>query len=227
MEPTERVVVIAGATGRLGRAVVSGFAGDGHPVVVLGRDQARLDTLVASLPSGPGRLLALQADPADADRLRETAQRVRDEVGPAGILIDAIGGYRGEVGLAEAPADELESMLDAHVRSAWNLLRAFLPDVRVATGGRVISVSSTTAATPGTTGAAYAAAKAALEALTLAAAKELARTDATANVIVLRTIGDDRRTATSTAEIVAAIRWLCSPEAAAVNGQRIALVGRT
>ena len=221
-----RVVVVAGATGPLGQAVATSFAADGQPVVVLGRDQAALDSLVARLPPGSTRHLALAADPTDAGQLVGAAQRVRDELGGAAIVIDAIGGYRGDTGLAEAPADELEAMLDAHVRSAWNLLRTFLPDIRVATGGRVITVSTTTAATPGSTGAAYAAAKAALETLTMSVAKELAKTDATANIIVLRVIGDEKRTGTSTDEIVAAIRWLCSPEASAVNGQRIPLVGR-
>ncbi|HET7728338.1 MAG TPA: SDR family oxidoreductase [Candidatus Limnocylindrales bacterium] len=221
-----RVVVVAGATGRLGQATAASFLADGHPVVLLGRDQARLDALVASLPDSSGRPLALETDPRDPGRLIQAAQRVRDEVGPASILVDAIGGYRGETGIPEAAADELEAMLDAHVRSAWSLLRAFLPDLRVATGGRVITVSSTTARTPGATGAAYAAAKGALETLTLAAAKELAKSDATANVIVLRMIGDEKRTSTPTDEIVSAIRWLCSPEASAVNGQRIPLVGR-
>jgi len=221
-----RVVVVAGATGPLGQAVATSFAADGQSVVVLGRDQAALDALVARLPPVSARHLALAADPTDAGQLVGAAQRVRDELGGAAIVIDAIGGYRGDTGLAEAPGDELEAMLDAHVRSAWNLLRTFLPDLRVASGGRVITVSTTTAATPAGTGAAYAAAKAALETLTMAVAKELAKTDATANIIVLRVIGDEKRTATSTKEIVATIRWLCSPEASAVNGQRIPLVGR-
>jgi len=221
-----RVVVVAGATGPLGQAVATSFAADGQSVVVLGRDQAALDALVARLQPVSARHLALAADPTDAGQLVGAAQRVRDELGGAAIVIDAIGGYRGDTGLAEAPGDELEAMLDAHVRSAWNLLRTFLPDLRVASGGRVITVSTTTAATPASTGAAYAAAKAALETLTMAVAKELAKTDATANIIVLRVIGDEKRTATSTKEIVATIRWLCSPEASAVNGQRIPLVGR-
>jgi len=226
MANDSRVVVVAGATGPLGQAVATSFAADGQPVVVLGRDQPALDALVARLPPASGRHLALAADPTDPGQLVGAAQRVRDELGGAAIVIDAIGGYRGDTGLAEAPGDELEAMLDAHVRSAWNLLRTFLPDVRVATGGRVITFSTTTAATPAGTGAAYAAAKAALETLTMAVAKELAKADATANVIVLRVIGDEKRTATSTDEIVAAIRWLCSVEASAVNGQRIPLVGR-
>ena len=220
------MVVVAGATGPLGRAAAGAFAEDGHRVVVLGRDQPELDALVDGLAPVPGGHLAHAVDPIDGAALLGAAQRVRDDVGPAAIVLDAIGGYRAAGGIPEGPDDELDAMLDAHVRSAWNLQRAFLPDVRVATGGRLITVSSTTAANPGVTGAAYAAAKAALETLTMAAAKELSKTDATANVIVIRMIDEAARAATSPAEIVAAIRWLCSSAASAVNGQRIPLVGR-
>jgi len=227
MESTERVVVVAGATGQLGRAVAAAFAEDGHPIVVLGRDHAELDALVSGLPPVERGHLVVTVDPVDAADVFSAAHEIRNALGPVAILVDAVGGYRGGAGIAEAADDELEAMLDAHVRSAWNLLRAFLPDVRVAGGGRVITVSTTTAATPGSTGAAYAAAKSALETLTMAAARELAKADATANVLVLRMIGREKRTETSPEEIVAAIRWLCSSAAAAVNGQRIPLVGRS
>jgi NAD(P)-dependent dehydrogenase (short-subunit alcohol dehydrogenase family) len=57
-------------------------------------------------------------------------------------------------------------------------------------------------------------------------AKNLAGSNATANVILVRTIGDEKPTHTRPEEIAAAMAWLCSPQAAAVSGQRIPLIGR-
>ena len=57
-------------------------------------------------------------------------------------------------------------------------------------------------------------------------AKEFAGTTATANVVLIRTIGSEKPTHTRPEEVAAALAWLCSPEAGAVNGQRIPLVGR-
>jgi len=45
-------------------------------------------------------------------------------------------------------------------------------------------------------------------------------------VIVVRAIGIEKPTDTRAAEIAAAMAFLCSPEAGAINGQRIPLVGR-
>lgn len=57
-------------------------------------------------------------------------------------------------------------------------------------------------------------------------AKDLAGTNATANVVLVRTIGDEKPTHTRPEEIAAAMAWLCTPQASAVSGQRIPLVGR-
>ena len=49
---------------------------------------------------------------------------------------------------------------------------------------------------------------------------------ATANVVVLRAIGNEKPTEQRPEEIAATMAWLCSSEAGAVNGQRIPLIGR-
>jgi len=46
-------------------------------------------------------------------------------------------------------------------------------------------------------------------------------------VLLVRTIGDAKPTHTRPEEIAAAMLWLCSPEAGAINGQRVPLVGRS
>ena len=97
-------------------------------------------------------------------------------------------------------------------------------------------VSSPFAATPGPRGASYAIAKAAEEVLLRTLAREAATDGVTANILVLRTLDDERSRAarpnaktagwTTPDEFADAIAWLASPAAAAVNGARIPLDGR-
>jgi NAD(P)-dependent dehydrogenase (short-subunit alcohol dehydrogenase family) len=87
-------------------------------------------------------------------------------------------------------------------------------------------MSSFVASTPTAKHAAYAASKAAAEALTISVAKDLAGTTATANIVVVRSIGSEKPGDTRPEEIAAAMLWLASPEAGATNGQRIQLFGR-
>ena len=98
--------------------------------------------------------------------------------------------------------------------STIHAIRAFLPDIKAAEHGRIVTMSTPLAAAPTTNVAAYAATKAAVESLTISVAKDLAGTTATANVVLVRTIGDEKPTHTRPEEIAAAMAWLCTPEAA-------------
>ena len=222
----DRIVVITGATGKLGPTVAATFAAAGDRIAALGRRADALETLVEGLPGGSGRHLALAVDLRDADRAVAASAVVRERMGPPTVLLHVVGSYRGEAGIAEAPLAEWAAMLDVNLWSTVHAVRAFLPDIRAAEHGRLVTVSTPFAASPNATGGAYSASKAAVEALTLSVAKELAGTSATANVILVRTIGDAKPHHTRPAEIAAALLWLTSPDAGIVNGQRIPLVGR-
>lgn len=221
-----RVVVVTGASGRLGGVVARAFAEAGDRLALLGRRADALDALVAGLPGGVDRHLPVAVDLVDAEAARVAADRVATDLGPASILLHLAGGYRGEAGLAETPDDEWRAMLDVNLWPTVNALRAFLPQIRSAAAGRIVTVSTPFARAPLASGAAYSATKAAVEAITLSVARELAGTAATANVILVRTIGDAKPHHTRPAEIVAALRWLCSPEAGVVHGQLIPVLGR-
>ena len=222
----DRVVIVCGATGKLGPVVARAFADDGARVAALARRPDELEPLLASLPGGAARHLAIVADLNKPQSVTAAAETVRERLGPAEVLLQLVGGFRGELGLAEAPYVELAAMLNVNLMSTYHALRAFLPQVRLAEHGRIVTVSTPFAQNPGPASAGYAASKAAVETLTMSVAKELAGTTATANVIVVRTIGDAKPTHTRPAEVVAALLWLCQPESGAINGQRIPLVGR-
>jgi NAD(P)-dependent dehydrogenase (short-subunit alcohol dehydrogenase family) len=226
MSMQHRVVVVCGASGKLGPVVAHAFADSGARVAALARRMEEVEPLIASLPGGPARHLAVAADLGKPPTLKAAADTIRERLGPAEVLLQLVGGYRGELGLADAPYAELAAMLNVNLLSTYHAVRAFLPDIRAAEHGRIVTVSTPFAQNPGAASAGYAASKAAVETLTLSVAKELAGTTATANVIVIRTIGEAKPTHTRPEEIVAAILWLCSPAAGAINGQRIPLVGR-
>jgi NADP-dependent 3-hydroxy acid dehydrogenase YdfG len=61
-----KIVIITGATGVLGRKTAQAFAERGHSLVVLGNDQAKLDSLVRDLNLPAERLLASIVDLRDS-----------------------------------------------------------------------------------------------------------------------------------------------------------------
>lgn len=223
---SERVIAITGATGKLGRVVAAHFAGTGARLALLARSEEDVVALAAELQGGADRHAGLAVDLSDAASSGAVAAAVGERLGPASVLLHLVGGYAGGTPFVDGDDEEFRHLLDLNLWSTIHAIRAFLPDVIAAEHGRIITVSAFVAATPTPKHAAYAASKAAVEALTISVARDLAGTTATSNVVVLRSIGDEKPTEQRPEEIAATMAWLCSTEAGTVNGQRINLFGR-
>ena len=223
---TGRVIAITGATGKLGRVVAARFAGAGARIALLARSEQDCMTVAEGLPGGLDRHGAFPVDLGSATSATEVAAQVRAQLGPVSALLHLVGGYAGGTPFAETTDSEMKLLLDLNLWSTVHAVRAFLPDVAAAEHGRIVTVSTFVAGAPTPKHAAYAASKAAVEALTISVARDLAGTTATANVVVIRSIGAEKPTDQRPEEIAATMAWLCSPEGGAVNGQRINVFGR-
>jgi len=219
-----KVVVITGATGATGRAAAQAFAARGDSLVLLSRDPSHLDALTRDLALPSERIHTQAVDLTDASALRSAAEAASVKFGGLHILIHLVGGWTGGKTLVDSAPADLDSMLDQHVRTTFNLFQAFVPHLTRAGWGRVLTVSSPVASRPAAKLGAYAAAKSAQEALFLTLADELKGTGVTANVIQVHSIDVDHKgKGTPPEEIVAAMRYLCSDEAAKINGARLPL----
>jgi NAD(P)-dependent dehydrogenase (short-subunit alcohol dehydrogenase family) len=167
---------------------------------------------------------------------REVVAAAAQAFGRVDVVAHLVGGWAGGTEVAALDHDEVRRMLDQHLWTTLNILQAAIPGMRERGYGRLIGVSTPFATTPGPRGAAYAIAKSSVELLLRSVAKEVAADGITANVLVMRTLDDERARAqqpnakrnswTAPEELAEAIAWLASPGAAAVNGARIPLDGR-
>jgi NAD(P)-dependent dehydrogenase (short-subunit alcohol dehydrogenase family) len=217
-----KVIVITGATGALGNKTAHAFAARGHSLVLIDRNQDRLDALTRDLNLPPERLFASVVDLRDQNAVHSTAEVVRAKFGGVHALIHLVGGWVGGKILVEARGEDLNFMLHQHIWTTFHLFQAFTPHLIQNGWGRVMIVSaSTVPSPPGKTGT-YTAAKAAQENLILTVAAELKEHGVTANIIQVRAIDvENKGTGTTPDEIVAAMLYLFSDEASKVNGARI------
>src|SRR5688572_6316095 len=183
-----RVVVITGATGALGIKAAHAFAADGHLLVLLDRNQNKLDALSHDLNLPDERLFAVMVDLQDADAVRSTAEAVFVKFGGAHALIHLVGGWVGGKTLVESNSEDLESMLGQHVWTTFHLFQSFSPQLSKNGWGRVIVVSKSTVPNPPGKEGIYAAAKAAQENLVLNLSAELKENGVTANIIQVKAI---------------------------------------
>ncbi len=220
----ERVVVITGATGGLGQFTARAFAEQGASLALISTSQDKLDNLADELNMPADRILTRAADLLDSEAVREAAEAVSDKFGRVDILVHLVGGWIGGETIAEADLDDFKFMLDQHAWTTIHLLQAFSPKLAANNWGRVITVSSPSAANPPAKSGAYAVGKAAQETLLFSLADEFKGTDVTANVIQVSYIDvENEGKGTTPEEIIAAILYLCSEEARKVSGTRLSL----
>jgi len=220
----DKVVVITGATGALGRKTAETFAECGHSLALLDNDPKKLDSLVLDLGLPEDRLFTSVVDLRDGGAVLGTAEAVSNKFGSVHALIHLVGGWTGGKTIADTPAEDLESMLGQHVWTTFNLFKAFSPRLAASGWGRVITVSPSTVARPPAERGVYTATKAAQETLVLTLAAELKESGVTANIIQVQAIDVENKGAGTTPDvIVATMQYLFSDQAGKVNGARIPL----
>ena len=232
-------VVVTGATGNLGNAVVRAYLEAGAHVAIPVRDTAKVDELRASLgpligDAGDPRLLAVEADLADRPSMDAFVERVLRAWGRIDVLANLAGGF------GTGPADDLEKMRalwEQNVASVIVPTAACLVPMRARGYGRIVSVAAGSALKGGRNTAGYSMAKGAVVRWTEALAAETKDQGITANAILPSTIDHpvnranmpkaDPKTWVQPEEAAALILFLTSREASGVTGTAIPITART
>jgi NAD(P)-dependent dehydrogenase (short-subunit alcohol dehydrogenase family) len=151
---TERVAIVAGAAGELGRATAKTLAADGFTVVGVDRDEKGLAELADGIRREAG-------DPTDPVAARSLVDRIAAEVGPPAVLVNTVGAYHLGDALTATP-DDLRLMIDVNVGAALWLTQAAAAHMRDRGSGAVVHVSARPGLEPTAGMATYGVSKAAL-----------------------------------------------------------------
>lgn len=235
MSMKDRVAIITGATGGLGKVISRQMAEAGAQLALFSRTQADLEDLVTELEIPRERVMISAVDLNDSGEIKIGVDQVKEKFGRIDIVIHLVGGWTGGKTVQETPREELSGMLDQHLWTTFNLAQAALPHLVDNGWGRLLVISTPFAANPGAKLSAYAAGKSAQEALMLTIAEEVKGSGITSNVLRVKVIDvqhekekspSPKNAAWSTPEeISSAILYLCSDEARMINGARIPLYG--
>ena len=128
---SERVAIVAGAGGELGRATAEKLAAAGFTVAGVDRSEEALKQLPDGIRGDP-------ADPADPAAARTAVDRIAAELGPPEVLVNTIGAYRLGEALKATPED-LRLMIDVNVGAALWLTQAVVPYLRDRGSGAIVT----------------------------------------------------------------------------------------
>ena len=223
------VALVTGANGGLGIYVTKALLDAGFSV-------AGLAPRIRQSDFDHPHFTALPAALDSLDAAKKAADTVIAQFGKIDVLTHLVGGFAGGQTVAHTDDATFQRMFDMNLNSAFHILRAVIPHMRKAGGGRIIAIGSRAAEDPGPNVGAYSASKAALVSLIRTVAIENKDAGITANVILPGTMdtpanrtampGADVSQWVQPASVASLIVWLAGDAGKDVTGAAIPVYGR-
>lgn len=179
----DKVALITGSGRGIGRATAKLFAKEGARVFLSARTEAELAATGEDIAASGGLAAYVTADMTREDDCTRVISSAREKFGRIDILVNNAGHYGPVVPVEEYPLAEFDKVLAIHLRAAFLLMKAVLPEMYARKSGVILNISSLSAKAAYGWGSAYAAAKAGLLGLTRVTAAEAARQGVRVNAI--------------------------------------------
>lgn len=177
-----KTAVIVGGSGGLGEAMAHTLSDAGAAIVLVGRNQAKLDKVAGALKAKGGKVESFTADMTSEADVARLADAVNAKFPNPQILINSAG-INNRKDLTDFNLKDWTAVVDSSLVTTFLACKVFVPGMKGSGYGRVINLSSIMAhvSLPGRT--AYSSGKAGLLGLTKALALELAAEGITVNCI--------------------------------------------
>jgi 3-oxoacyl-[acyl-carrier protein] reductase len=177
----DRVAIVTGGSGGIGRAVAERLAKDGLAVAVhYAGNKTNAEQAVSAITAAGGTALAVSGDVADEGDMTSAFDAVEAALGRVDVVVNTAGIMLLSA-IETLNLDDLDRIYRTNIRGAFVVSQQAARRVRA--GGAIINVSTSVTRTQLPTYGAYAASKGAVEAMTLILARELRGKDITVNAI--------------------------------------------
>jgi NAD(P)-dependent dehydrogenase (short-subunit alcohol dehydrogenase family) len=241
MSETQRVAIVTGAAGGIGRAITRGLLAAGVRVAGVDRDREPLETLAAAAreQSKAAELLTIQTDLAVDTATDEIVSATRARFGQIDILVNNAGigpgairadSWQRPLKFWEVTPDQWRRFVAVHTTAPLALTNAVVPEMMRRGWGRIVNVTTSLGTMLNAGSPTYGPSKAALEAMSAIMAKDLDGTGVTVNVLVPGGVtntpmisdiaGFDRAQLIQPEVMAPPLLWLVSDAAGKVTGRR-------
>ena len=140
----DKVAIVTGGNGGIGKAIARGLAGMGANIVIAARNEAKTKEAVTEIHEEFGiKVIGVKVDLHQEEQIRALAAKARETFGRIDILVNNAG-----TNIRKLPQDytaaEWDEVLDTNLRGAFLCSQAVYPAMKAAGGGKVINIGSMT-----------------------------------------------------------------------------------
>jgi NAD(P)-dependent dehydrogenase (short-subunit alcohol dehydrogenase family) len=183
-EFSEKVVLVAGGTGGLGRAVTLAFLEQGAQVAVTWRHENEFQALKNAAADRATRLTGFNVDVTDTRQTADFVNQIVSRSNRLDVLVNTVGGYAGGTPLWELDPEIFTRMIDLNLRATYALAKSAVPPMLVRKSGSIVNIASKAAWDHAAGASAYTSTKAAAVALIDSLAADLIGTGVRANSVL-------------------------------------------
>jgi len=233
-----KIVLVAGGTGGLGREVTRAFLEAGASVVVTYRRAEEFAAVMSAAErtgaTPPEGVAADVTDPAAVEKVVADIVAKHERID---ILVNAVGGYAGGTSVWEVDPRTYDQMLQLNLKAGFILARAIVKVMIRQNQGWVVNIASKAALDHAAGGGLYAASKAGALALFDSLAAEVKPYNINVNSVLPSIIdtaanrkampGANFSKWPKPEEIARVILFLCSEQARVIHGAAIPVYGKT
>ena len=207
-----RIALVTGASRGIGREVALGYARAGAHVVLAARDEARLTAVAAEIDDLSGSTEVVRMDVSDVAAVRRAIDDVVGQHGRLDVLCNNAGVSNARGHVADVAPEAFAGVQAVNLVGLFACCHAALPHMIEAGYGRIVNVSSGAAIMCNPGESAYAASKAAVNALTIAMAKEVEASNVLVNAMSPGSVKTDMNPTSDVppSEAVPTAVWLAS-----------------
>ena len=180
-----KVILLTGATGGIGKQVVLDFLQEDSIVICLIRNQKKMDEMRGWLKEHETSDLNVHSyvcDLMNFENVNETVKLIINDFNRIDVLVNCAG-FAHEYPFALLNESQIDEMIDLNFKSPLYLIHAVLRPMFKQKEGCIINISSVSAVKKGRGIATYASSKAALETFTRALSQEVGRKNIRVNCI--------------------------------------------
>tara|TARA_B100001115_G_scaffold59496_1_gene44079 strand:- start:229 stop:963 length:735 start_codon:yes stop_codon:yes gene_type:complete len=237
-----KYVFVSGASRGIGQSILKLFSSKGFPVIGTSTSDEGVKTIDGILSESSADGFGIKLDLSEKKSIENLFDTLKEKDVNPEIVINNAGVTRDNIFL-RMKDEEWNEVIQVHLSSVFSLLKFFSKKMVKNRSGRIINISSTSAAIGNKGQANYAAAKSGLEAFSRSLARELAPRNITVNCVapgfietdMIKSMDEDTLKLMSdqiplgrlgsSQEVAELIYFLSSEEANYITGQTIHING--